>query len=318
MEEKNLNQQPKPDLTDAIHPELGNGALFEENLHAFLLRIPDPSKILESKLKDEAIVIQTAVSPVVEAKMVTQSDTIEEVSASVELKVSKKDDITKDKKKSTAESESTEPTKSPPATPVISKKSTGRKKIASPVSKEPELKKEVLSPQKALKKASRPGKLVRKAAKSEERKLKATSAPKKSKAKKTPEKAPEKVQAAKPVARKTVRKTVDKKPLSNAGRKQVSQNQKSTRETQVPLEMELSPYIQWLKSLSGTDYVHPYDDDFALHQGLGDNREGISETYADLLAAQGHIEQAIEMYMRLIEKYPEKSSFFAAKIEGLQ
>ena len=47
-------------------------------------------------------------------------------------------------------------------------------------------------------------------------------------------------------------------------------------------------------------------------------KQGISETFADLLASQGHTRQAIDMYTRLMEKYPEKSSFFAAKIKALQ
>lgn len=83
-------------------------------------------------------------------------------------------------------------------------------------------------------------------------------------------------------------------------------------------ETSLSPYTQWLKSLAGSEYVHPYEDDFALAQGGGPSGEGISETFADLLAGQGYKEQAIEMYMKLMEKYPEKSGFFAAKIEALQ
>ena len=83
-------------------------------------------------------------------------------------------------------------------------------------------------------------------------------------------------------------------------------------------ETSLSPYTKWLKSLAGSEYVHPYEDDFALAQGGGPTGEGISETFADLLAGQGYKEQAIEMYMKLMEKYPEKSGFFAAKIEALQ
>lgn len=42
----------------------------------------------------------------------------------------------------------------------------------------------------------------------------------------------------------------------------------------------------------------------------------ISETLADLLASQGHIEDANEMYRRLSRKYPEKSSYFASKIKN--
>lgn len=81
---------------------------------------------------------------------------------------------------------------------------------------------------------------------------------------------------------------------------------------------QLTPFTRWLKGLKGSEYVHPYDDDFAFFQAEGPAREGISETYADLLATQGYKEQAIEMYRRLMERFPEKSRFFAAKIEALQ
>jgi hypothetical protein len=83
-------------------------------------------------------------------------------------------------------------------------------------------------------------------------------------------------------------------------------------------ESSLTPFTQWLKNLRGSDYVHPYDDDFAVEQVNGLAGEGISETFADLLAAQGYHEQAIEMYTKLIQKFPEKSRFFAAKIEALK
>ncbi len=44
----------------------------------------------------------------------------------------------------------------------------------------------------------------------------------------------------------------------------------------------------------------------------------ISETLADMLAAQGSNEKAIEMYERLGLIFPEKSDYFAAKIEKLR
>jgi hypothetical protein len=48
-------------------------------------------------------------------------------------------------------------------------------------------------------------------------------------------------------------------------------------------------------------------------------REGvISETYANLLATQGYTQKAIELYQRLMLKFPEKSGYFAAKIDELQ
>ena len=76
--------------------------------------------------------------------------------------------------------------------------------------------------------------------------------------------------------------------------------------------------VQWLKGLKGSEYVHPYDDDFAFVQSTGPAKEGISETFAELLASQGYKEQALEMYRKLMEKYPEKSGFFAAKLKALQ
>jgi hypothetical protein len=89
------------------------------------------------------------------------------------------------------------------------------------------------------------------------------------------------------------------------------------RET-ISVDESLSPYTRWLKGLRGSEYVHPYDDDYGLDQMSSMARSGVSETFADLLAAQGYKDKAVEMYMQLMEKYPEKSSFFAAKIEALK
>ncbi|RMD72769.1 MAG: hypothetical protein D6818_05830, partial [Bacteroidetes bacterium] len=44
----------------------------------------------------------------------------------------------------------------------------------------------------------------------------------------------------------------------------------------------------------------------------------VSEPLARVLEQQGHYERAIIMYERLRLKYPEKSDFFAAKIEALK
>lgn len=84
------------------------------------------------------------------------------------------------------------------------------------------------------------------------------------------------------------------------------------------MDNQLSPFTKWLKGLSGSDYVHPYEDDYGIRQMSGTARGGVSETFADLLAAQGYHDQARAMYQQLMEKYPEKSSFFAAKIEALK
>ncbi len=83
-------------------------------------------------------------------------------------------------------------------------------------------------------------------------------------------------------------------------------------------ETTLSPFTYWLKSLRGSEYVHPYNDDYALDQMANSTKGGISETFAELLAGQGYRDQAIEMYKLLMTRFPEKSSFFAAKIEALK
>ncbi len=83
-------------------------------------------------------------------------------------------------------------------------------------------------------------------------------------------------------------------------------------------ETTLSPFTYWLKNLRGSEYVHPYNDDYALDQLSNSTKGGISETFAELLAGQGYRDQAIEMYKLLMARFPEKSSFFAAKIEALK
>ncbi len=53
-------------------------------------------------------------------------------------------------------------------------------------------------------------------------------------------------------------------------------------------------------------------------KSIEENDDLISETLADLLAFQGNNNRAIEMYMRLCLQVPEKSDYFAAKIEKLR
>ncbi len=43
----------------------------------------------------------------------------------------------------------------------------------------------------------------------------------------------------------------------------------------------------------------------------------ISEPLAEILASQGHLDDSKKMYEQLMHKYPEKSSYFAAKINNL-
>jgi hypothetical protein len=91
----------------------------------------------------------------------------------------------------------------------------------------------------------------------------------------------------------------------------------SSPETQLH-PMGLSPFVTWLKRLSGSEYVHPYEEEGLSDILDGKHQDVASETLADLLAAQGYTERAIAMYEALMRKYPEKSAFFAAKLQALQ
>jgi hypothetical protein len=63
-----------------------------------------------------------------------------------------------------------------------------------------------------------------------------------------------------------------------------------------------------------------YKDDLErIIESSIEEQEGIvSETLATILTKQGHISKAIEMYDQLILLYPEKSSYFAARINELK
>lgn len=54
------------------------------------------------------------------------------------------------------------------------------------------------------------------------------------------------------------------------------------------------------------------------HKSVEENQSVASETLAILLARQGHTDKAVEMYERLRLLFPEKSAYFAARIENLK
>ncbi|MCB0582034.1 MAG: hypothetical protein KDD10_22340 [Phaeodactylibacter sp.] len=53
-------------------------------------------------------------------------------------------------------------------------------------------------------------------------------------------------------------------------------------------------------------------------RSITENKEILSETLAELLASQGEYQRAIEMYEALMLVFPQKSGFFAEKIENLK
>lgn len=276
MEEKEPGRIPEPGLSEAIHPEIGNGLPWEADIHKAILRNPDPSKELDTWLTDpdtrEEILKNWAKGEMLNGPVHTNlpAPQLPEISRLPETR-DQTPGVEKTESKVTSPVEGPGPssTKTKPR-PKKSMDKSGSGEVTEGAVQPENLKKQ---PEKEITKGKAPkaGKLIKKAA-------------------------------------KTVRKQESKK----------DEKRQEAAQVMTHSDPNLSPFTLWLKSLRGSDYVHPYEDDFAIHQGEWPVKEGISETFADLLAAQGHKERAIEMYRRLMKKYPEKSSFFAAKIEGLQ
>ena len=79
-------------------------------------------------------------------------------------------------------------------------------------------------------------------------------------------------------------------------------------------EDDSTSFTSWLSTLSA---IHIEEKMYDINIELDDDAP-VSDTLAQLLVKQGHIADAIEMYEKLILKYPQKSSFFAAQISKLK
>jgi hypothetical protein len=87
----------------------------------------------------------------------------------------------------------------------------------------------------------------------------------------------------------------------------------------------LSEYGQWLLSISGKNIPGEKRRRKEKHaeviesvkKSVQKSDQIISEPLAQILASQGHISEAVKMYNQLMLKFPEKSVYFAAKIEEL-
>lgn len=322
MNEKEIKHNKKAGIPEALHPEIGNGSSFAQNKHDFILLTPDPTKALEHFLPDPESLARVATDAPSKTDAHLKQDSLsaepelppterttdkvpEDSTSSLSAQKTKTSQVPESPKEA---SEKAMPKTSSSKPPRISKskKVTGKK--SAKTNDDPKVLPQEPGKAAEPKKAPKPGKRILKAAKAvkKQQEAKKTAAGKKI-ALKTPVK---KVPAKKVPAKKVpLKKSEPPAPIE----KKVVAKKRTGRE-----KFHLSPFTQWLKELGGADYVHPYDDDFALNQEKGELNEVISETYANLLAAQGYKERAIEMYLRLIEKYPEKSSFFAAKIQALQ
>jgi hypothetical protein len=103
-------------------------------------------------------------------------------------------------------------------------------------------------------------------------------------------------------------------------------------------EAGIEPINNYLSNRGGGDYAKPtpkyiQDDeeeddkdtvyftqqhDEPIDRSLHNTESILSETMARVYARQGYIEKATQIYAQLMEKYPEKSAFYAEKIAQLQ
>jgi len=252
MKDSAKKEKIKPGLEEALHPEIGNEALWTQDPHAFSVSTVDPLKSLDQHLLDEDALSKT----ILHWKSNENEDLPVEVLPTVVSPQEEKEVIVpvKAKKQEVSIAKATEPgvTQGPELTGSDEEDAESRK-----------------GKKKKEKGEVKAGKRIKK--------------------------------VAKQLKKEEEKRLADIAPVSTASS-----------------ETNLTPFTHWLKGLSGSEYVHPYEADFGFNRGGEQGGESISETFADLLAAQGYKDRAIVMYTLLIEKFPEKSRFFAAKIEALQ
>lgn len=92
------------------------------------------------------------------------------------------------------------------------------------------------------------------------------------------------------------------------------------------LGSQVKKFTDWLKQMKN---VKPVNDDLAadpevdnMIQGIAktsnETKEIVTETMADVLIKQGKTDKAIQLYIKLSFLNPEKSAYFASKIEQLK
>lgn len=89
----------------------------------------------------------------------------------------------------------------------------------------------------------------------------------------------------------------------------------------------LSEYALWLMSFKHDDIEKKLKKEnkkaqkrlleASVQKSVTKSEEIISESLAQILEKQGHLDDAKKMYEQLMHKYPEKSRYFAAKIDNL-
>ena len=97
---------------------------------------------------------------------------------------------------------------------------------------------------------------------------------------------------------------------------------KSIRKAKLPLskQQQLSQEPDDDKHQSNEEQAEQHEEDVheIVVRSISENQDIASETLAEVLVSQQQYQKALQMYERLILIFPEKSSFFADKIEHLK
>lgn len=121
---------------------------------------------------------------------------------------------------------------------------------------------------------------------------------------------------------------MDPKPKADKKKKKSEpKKQKQKKPFQLHEYGGISPFAQWLVSFKVDDLDKRLKKEAKKEKKrkLEENAKKsvtrssstISEPLAEILRMQGHLEDAKKMYGQLMQKFPEKSSYFAAKIEEI-
>lgn len=121
--------------------------------------------------------------------------------------------------------------------------------------------------------------------------------------------------------------------LTDSGHMKVQINNRNFGRPMQPPHLILEDFIDWLQQLDNQDVnhgepkaekvekqekkgiLHPVQEQ--VRMSIQEDESIISETLADLLVDQGYTEKAIRMYQQLRLQEPEKSGYFAAKIDKI-
>jgi len=107
------------------------------------------------------------------------------------------------------------------------------------------------------------------------------------------------------------------KPNINAGEESLGSGEEEAPTKKAKSKMEIiDQFIENAPRItrSRTDFYNPVD--WAKNSTV-DKEDIVSETLAKIYQNQGNTEKSIKIYKKLILKYPEKSSYFAALIEKI-